>query len=128
VHLHVYTTWRCILNEKILASIAGRRFVLFCFLTPGKSHCFASCDHSVLTGFSLLPWWLRLFGLKISFFGGDTIFLLPLIVATLGLTLDFVLWFYSLRFTTVAHATFIVNMAPLWVGVMSHRVLKGAHE
>jgi len=51
-------------------------------------------------------------------------FSLPLIVATLGLTLDFVLWFYSLRFTTVAHATFIVNMAPLWVGVMSTVFLK----
>lgn len=56
-------------------------------------------------------WWRRSFSL-------------PLIVATLGLTLDFVLWFYSLRFTTVAHATFIVNMAPLWVGVMSTVFLK----
>lgn len=56
-------------------------------------------------------WWRRSFSL-------------PLIVATLGLTLDFILWFYSLRFTTVAHATFIVNMAPLWVGVMGTLFLK----
>lgn len=51
-------------------------------------------------------------------------FSFPLIVATFGLTLDFVLWFYSLRFTTVAHATFIVNMAPLWVGMMSSIFLR----
>ncbi|WP_018962497.1 DMT family transporter [Coprothermobacter platensis] len=65
------------------------------------------------------PFWLR-----DSIAWWRTHFSLPIIVASLGLTLDFVLWFLSLRFTSVAHATFIVNMAPLWVGLMSGVLLR----
>lgn len=119
VHLHVYTTWRCILNEKSLASIAWAAFCFILFLTLVKATASPPATIAFYRVF-IATLVVTPFGLKISLVA--TQFFLPLIVATLGLTLDFVLWFYLTCFTTVAHATFIVNMAPLG-GCDEHRVL-----
>ncbi|NPV88159.1 DMT family transporter [Coprothermobacteraceae bacterium] len=52
-----------------------------------------------------IRWWLKNFSW-------------PVVFSSLGLALDFGLWFLSLRYTTVAHATFLVNMAPLWTAIL----------
>jgi len=94
VHLHVYTTWRCILNEKILASIAGRR--LFYSVSSLLVKATASPPATIafyrvfIATLVVTPFWAKDF-----FLWWRHNFSLPLIVATLGLTLD--LYFGSIH-------------------------------